>query len=88
MTTITSPHPARRRDALIAGLGLLLMAVSASLATFGILERLITDGDAFRTTSDILAAFSSFRLAVLALFGVVVLDLRARLSDILSVRWC
>ena len=74
MTTITSPHPARRRDALIAGLGLLLMAVFASLATFGILERLITDGDASRTTSDIRAAFSSFRLAVLALFGVVVLD--------------
>jgi hypothetical protein len=74
MTTIASPHPAMRRDALIAGLGLLLMAVSAGLATFGILERLVTDGDASRTTSDIQTAFSSFRLAILALLGVVVLD--------------
>ncbi|HET8914532.1 MAG TPA: DUF4386 domain-containing protein [Propionibacteriaceae bacterium] len=74
MTTSTGPHRARRRDALIAGIGLLLMAVLAGLATFGILERLITDGDAFRTTRDIRAASGSFRLAILALFGVAVLD--------------
>jgi Domain of unknown function (DUF4386) len=74
MTTSTSPHQAMHRDALIAGLGLLLMAVLASLATFGILERLVTDGDAARTASDIMAAFGSFRLAILALFGVAVLD--------------
>jgi Domain of unknown function (DUF4386) len=74
MTTSTSPHQAMHRDALIAGLGLLLMAVLAGLATFGILERLVTDGDAARTASDIMAAFGSFRLAILALFGVAVLD--------------
>jgi hypothetical protein len=74
MTTSTSQHPAMHRDALIAGLGLLLIAVLAGLATFGILERLVTDGDASRTTSDILAASGSYQLAILALFGVAVLD--------------
>jgi hypothetical protein len=74
MTTSSSPHQALHRDALIAGLGLLLMAVLAGLATFGILERLVTDGDAARTASDIIAAFGSFRFAILALFGVAVLD--------------
>jgi hypothetical protein len=67
MTTSTSPYPAMYRDARIAGLGLLLMAVFAGLATFGILERLVTESDASRTTSDILAAFGSIRLAILAL---------------------
>jgi ABC-type multidrug transport system fused ATPase/permease subunit len=74
MTTTTTLHPAMHRAALIAGLGLLLMAVLAGLATFGVLERVVTDGDAPRTTSDILATFGSFRLAILTLFGVAVLD--------------
>jgi hypothetical protein len=74
MTATTSTHPEMRRAALIAGLGLLLMAVLAGLATFAVLERVVTDGDASRTTSDILAAFGSFRLAILALVGVAVLD--------------
>jgi hypothetical protein len=74
MTTTTTLHPAMHRAALIAGLGLLLMAVLAGLATFGVLERVVTDGDASRTTSDILAAFRSFRLAILALLAVTVLD--------------
>jgi hypothetical protein len=74
MTTTTGSHLAMHRAALIAGLGLLLMAVLAGLATFGVLERVVTDGDASRTTNDILAAFGSFRLAILALFGVAVLD--------------
>jgi hypothetical protein len=74
MTTTTTLHPALHRAALIAGYGLLLMAVLAGLATFGVLERLVTDGDPSRTTSDILAAFRSFQLAILALFGVAVLD--------------
>jgi hypothetical protein len=46
MTTTTTLHPAMHRAALIAGLGLLLMAVLAGLATFGVLERVVTDGDA------------------------------------------
>jgi hypothetical protein len=64
MTTTSSLHSAMHRAALIAGLGLLLMAVLAGLATFGVLERVVTVGDASRTSSDILAAFRSFRLAI------------------------
>ena len=63
-----------RRSGLIAGLGLLLMAVLAGLATFGVLERVITEGDASRTVGDIIDALGSFRLAILALFGVAALD--------------
>ena len=75
MRTITAAaHGSMRRTGLIAGLGLLLMAVLAGLATFGVLERVVTEGDASRTTGDILDAFGRFRLAILALFGVAVLD--------------
>jgi hypothetical protein len=76
MKTLTSTMQASmRRAALIAGLGLLLMSILAGLATFGVLDRLVTEGDASRTTSQILAAFTTFRLAILALFLIAVLDL-------------
>ena len=74
-TITTSADASMRRSGLIAGLGLLLMAVLAGLATFGVLERLVTEGDASRTASDIIEAFGSFRLAILALFLVAALDL-------------
>ena len=74
MTTSTTLHPGMPRAALIAGLGMLLMAALAGFATFGVLGRLVSDGDATRTTNDIMAAFGSFRLAILALFAVAVLD--------------
>ena len=50
------------------------MAVLAGLATFGVLERVVTEGDASRTAGDIIDAFGSFRLAILALFLVAALD--------------
>ena len=50
------------------------MAVLAGLATFVVLERVITAGDASRTVGDVIDAFGSFRLAILALFGVAALD--------------
>jgi len=57
MKTLTSTMQASmRRAGLIAGLGLLLMSILAGLATFGVLDRLVTEGDASRTTSQILAA--------------------------------
>jgi Domain of unknown function (DUF4386) len=76
MKTLTSTaQTSMRRAASIAGVGLLLMSILAGLATFGVLERLVTEGDASRTTSQILDAFSTFRLAILALFLVALLDL-------------
>jgi hypothetical protein len=63
-----------RRAALIAGLGLLLMSVLAGLANFAVLERVVSAGDATPTTSEILEAFNSFRLAIAVLFLVAALD--------------
>ena len=69
-------HTARMcRAALVAGLGLLVMALLAGVANFAVLERLVVEGDAAGTTSAILDALGIFRLAIVALFAVAVLDL-------------
>ena len=63
MTSLTAnaARSTMRRAALIGGLGLLLMSVLAGLANFAVLERVVSEGDAARTTSEILEAFDSFR---------------------------
>jgi len=63
-----------RRDALVAGLGLLAMAILAAIANFGAIERLVTDGNATKTAEDILASEGLFRFAMLAMVLVAVLD--------------
>jgi len=77
MTLTDSPTTLRptRHLGLVAGIGLLAMAVLAAVAVFGILERLVTTGDPATTARDVLAAEGSFRLAVAMLVLVVVLDL-------------
>jgi hypothetical protein len=50
------------------------MAILAGLANFAVLERLVIPGDAASTTSAILNAWGIFWLAIMALFGVAVLD--------------
>jgi hypothetical protein len=70
----TTLSMSQRRAALVAGLGLLLMAILAGLATFAVLERLVIPGDAAGTTSAILHAWGIFWLAIIAMFGVAVLD--------------
>ena len=76
MTSLTAnaARSTMRRAALIGGLGLLLMSVLAGLANFAVLERVVSKGDAARTASEILEAFNSFRLAIVALFLVASLD--------------
>lgn len=74
MTLLSAPQVSMRRAALVGGLGLLLMAVLAGVANFGVLERMVVESDAAATTSNILNAFSGFRLAIIALFAVAVLD--------------
>ena len=64
-----------RRGSLIAGLALLVMTPLAAFANFGVLEVLITTGDAARTASAILNAEGTFRLAIVSLLFVAVLDL-------------
>jgi hypothetical protein len=64
-----------RRPALVAGTGLLAMAVLAPAANFGIVQRLVTPGDATRTAGHILASAGLFRLGIAALAAVVILDI-------------
>jgi hypothetical protein len=64
----------RRQAALLAGIALLLMAVLAPIANFGVLSKLIVPGDANTTAQNIAAALGLFRLAIGSLFAVVILD--------------
>ncbi|MET7969823.1 DUF4386 family protein [Micromonospora sp. NPDC005305] len=61
------------RAALAAGVGLLLMAVLAGLANFGVVERLVST-DPAETTTQLLSNQRAFALAVVALFAVACLD--------------
>jgi Domain of unknown function (DUF4386) len=80
MSTVATVAPtanhgaASRRAAVVAGLGLLLMAVLAGLANFTVLQRLIMEGNPADTASAILDDLGVFQLAIVALFGVAVLD--------------
>jgi hypothetical protein len=64
-----------RRAALAAGTALLGVAVLAAAGNFGVIQRLVTDGDATRTAIDITAARGVFGLGIAALVVVVVLDI-------------
>ncbi|MBO4205058.1 DUF4386 domain-containing protein [Micromonospora echinofusca] len=61
------------RSALAAGLGLLSMAVLAGLATFGVVERMVS-ADPVETTTRLLSHHQLFVFAVVALFTVACLD--------------
>ena len=74
-TRSTAPGITRRRVALTAGIGLLLMAVLAPLAHFGVLENLVVSGDAATTVGNIMADEGLFRLAIAALLVVTFLDI-------------
>ena len=63
-----------REAALVAGIGLLVMSGLAGFAMLGVLERLVTDGDAERTARDVMGSEGVFRLAIVSLLLVVVLD--------------
>jgi len=64
-----------RRPALVAGTGLLAMAVLAPAAKYGVIQHLVTPGDASRTAGHILASAGLFRLGIAALAAVVILDI-------------
>ena len=63
-----------RRVALIAGIGLLLMAVLAPLALFGVLRGLVVPGDATATFDKIVASQGLFRSGIAAFLIVIILD--------------
>ncbi len=65
----------RRAGALIAGIGLLGMAVLAPFAKFGVLETLIVPADATATVNNIIASEGLFRIAIAMLLIVTFLDI-------------
>lgn len=83
-TTSPAPTPPKRstafgishrRVALTAAIGLLLMAVLAPLAHFGVLQNLFVSGDAAATVENIIASGGLFRLAIATLLVVTFLDI-------------
>jgi hypothetical protein len=65
----------RHAVALIAGIGLLIMAVLAPLAHFGVLQNLVVPADAAATVENIIASEGLFRVAIAALLIVTFLDI-------------
>jgi hypothetical protein len=68
------PDRSIRTAALVAGVSLMAMAALAGFGNFVAVEGLVTPGNAAKTAHDIMASESTFRLGVLALYLVVVLD--------------
>lgn len=68
--------PARpdRRLAVLAGVGLLLIAALGTFGYVGVVDRLVTDGDAARTAADITGSSGLFALAVSALYLAALFD--------------
>src|SRR6187200_3238435 len=64
-----------RRGSLVAGLGILLVAVLAGVGQLVVIEGLVTEGNAAKTAEDILTSEGMFRLGVATWYVVAVLDL-------------
>lgn len=65
---------ADRNTALVAGVGLLVLAALAAFAKVFALDGLVTAGDPARTAADISASPTLFRSGIVSLFAVVALD--------------
>ena len=63
-----------RSAALVAGLGLLVMAVLAAFSNFYVLQNLVVPGDAAKTAANIIASAGRFRIAICCFLIVAVLD--------------
>jgi hypothetical protein len=66
--------PLDRGIALLAGVGLLLIAALGAFGYIGVVEGLVTDGDAARTAADISDSRRLFALGVSALYVAALLD--------------
>ena len=74
-TSRTSGHDITlRQAALIAGLGLLVLAVLSAIANFGVFQRFIVPDDAQTTAQNIAANQGLFRIAIGSFFVVAILD--------------
>lgn len=65
----------RRTAAIIAGMGLLLMAILAPIAYLNTFQRLVNFDDAALTAQNILSSIGAFRTAIALLFVVALLDI-------------
>jgi hypothetical protein len=73
--TIASRQPGTQsKVALATAVSLLLMAILAPLAQFGVLKTLIVPADAAATTSNIAASLGQFQAAIAAFLIVAILD--------------
>jgi hypothetical protein len=75
-TTATRPAAeiSPRLVALMAGVGLLVMAVLAPFALFGVLNSLVVPADAGATVNNIVASQGLFRIGIAAFLIVIMLD--------------
>jgi len=64
-----------RQAALTAGFGLLLMVLLAPYAYFSVIQNLIVQGDAHTTVSNISNSLGSFRISIVFLIFVAILDM-------------
>ncbi len=76
MTTITDELSdiSERQAALAAGFGLLVMCFLAPIAYFSVIQNLIVQGDAQATVANIMDSLGSFRISVVLLLLVAILD--------------
>lgn len=72
---LSTPRTEVGRAALVAGFGLLAMAIVAGLANFGAVEAILVDGDAAATGHNLAESRTVFALGVVGFALVVVLDL-------------
>ena len=77
MTNTTQPAVAisQRTVALTAGFALLVMAVLAPFAYFGVLKTLVVPADATATVNNIVASDGFFRAGIAAFLIVIILDI-------------
>jgi hypothetical protein len=64
-----------RTSAIIAGIGLILMAILAPIANFAILQKLVVQNDAAKTVNNIVASEGLFRIGICGFLIVVILDI-------------
>jgi pimeloyl-ACP methyl ester carboxylesterase len=67
-------EPSRRRTALATAVSLLLTALLAPFAQFGVLQTLVVPADAAATTNNIAASLGPFQAAIVAFLIVAILD--------------
>ena len=81
MTNHTLQPPAEdvsiRSAGIAAGAAILIMSVLSVVGIFLAVEGLVTPGDAAKTAEDILASVGLFRVGIVSLFAVIVLDVVA-----------